>query len=424
MRILLVSTNFAPEPVGIGKYSGELAAWLVRQGHEVDVICSVPYYPWWRVAPDYRGRGWVRETYEGAAVWRTPIVLPRSERTGWRTRIAVESSFALAALRWWAPLFVARRRHDLVYCVCPPLQSAIMASLFAALRRVPWVLHVQDFQVDAAVRLGVIRAGSIPRLLYAAENRLLRQATRVSTITGAMARRAVGKGVDAERVFVTPNWSDVTFVRPLPRDDTLRLTLGATPGQVLVLYAGNIGEKQGLELLLDVADDLRHRRDIAFAVVGEGAARARLQRAAEARALGNVTFHDLVPWSRVPELLAAGDVHLVIQRAEAADLVMPSKLTNVLAAGRPSIATAEPGTELHDVLSEHRTGLVVTPGDRAALVAAVTRLADDEDERRTLGANARAYAEAHLDMKAVLSRLDGTLRELVGGIVEPLVDAP
>jgi colanic acid biosynthesis glycosyl transferase WcaI len=412
MRVLIHSLNAAPEPVGIGKYSGELAAYLAARGHQVDVLCSPPYYPGWQVAPAYRGLRWTSERRDGARYLRAPVWIPARDGIGARTRVALESSFTLTSLRWWLPILFAGARYDVVYSVCPPLQAALLPLLYGALRRVPWVLHVQDFQVDAAFRLGILPDNAAGRALYRLEGWLLRRATQVTTITGSMARRAVDKGVDPARLDVTPNWSDLAAVRPAPRENPLRDRFGAGPHQTLFLYAGNIGEKQGLELLLEVAERLEARHDLVFGVVGDGASRRALEAEASRRALRNLRFFDLVPPADLPAMLAAADVHLVIQRAEAADLVMPSKLTNVMAAGRPAIATAAAGTELHDVLTTAGAGLVVPPGDADALQDAVTRLADDPAARAAHGAAARRVAERELDRDVVLGRLEALLEGL------------
>jgi colanic acid biosynthesis glycosyl transferase WcaI len=161
-----------------------------------------------------------------------------------------------------------------------------------------------------------------------------------------------------------------------------------------------------------VAERLRERPEIKFAMVGAGAARETLQRAAEERRLSNLRFYPLQPAERLPAVLAAGDVHLVVQRRDAADLVMPSKLTNILAAGKPSIATVDPATAVYNVLNEHDCGITTAPESAAELAAGILTLAEGAEVRGRLGRNARRYAESYLQKDQILSNFEAELQRL------------
>jgi colanic acid biosynthesis glycosyl transferase WcaI len=188
----------------------------------------------------------------------------------------------------------------------------------------------------------------------------------------------------------------------------------------VALYAGNLGAKQGLELLIDAARRLRRVPKLAFVIAGTGAARESLE--AMGRELSNLYWLPLQPAERLNDLLNLADIHLLPQRADAADLVMPSKLTGMLASGRPVIATAHPGTQLSRVVSG--CGVVVPPGDGAALAAAVARLAGDAEQRRVLGAAARGYAEQYLARGVVMSDFVEAARVLCEPPAEVAVKEP
>ena len=414
MRVLISSLNYYPEPTGIGKYSGEMAAWLAQRGHEVDVIAAPPYYPQWVVHAEYKRKRYLEERLDGVRVFRAPLYVP-TRRVSTVGRLILESSFTVSSSVPWLRLLTTRRRHDVVIAVVPPLQTSVWPILYSMVRRVPLLLHVQDLQVDAAVQLGFFhRVPWVSRAMFALEAGFLRRATKVTTVTDAMRRRIVRKGLDDDRVEVFPNWADVDVIRPLPHHNALRRALGLSEGDIFVQYSGNMGQKQGLEVLLAAARRLSGEPSVVFGLFGEGASRATLEARSRAEGLRNVRFHDLVPWSDVPELLAAGDIHVVPQKREAADLLMPSKVANIMAAGRPVVATCDSGTALCAVLEASGGGKTVTPGDADELAGAIKLLAGDERMRLEMGARNRRYAEEHLAKEAVLGDFEQQLRCMVG----------
>ncbi len=410
MRILVHSINYAPEVTGIGKYNGEMCEWLVNRGHEVKVVTGPPYYPAWRVIESYSARRYRRESMAGVEVWRCPVWVPAApsaiKRLLHLASFAASSLPAMAYQVFWQP--------EVVIVTEPPLFCAPQARLTARLSGAKAWLHILDFEVDAALHLGMLRGrGGVQRFLYGVERFLMRGFDRISTISEKMRRRIVEKGVPEGRTRLFPNWAETDFVLPLQRDNEMRREFGAEPEDLVVLHAGNMGEKQGLDLVLDAAEQLRERAEIRFLMVGAGAARKRLEQAARERRLHNVRFFYVQPTERLPLMLAAGDIHLVVQRREAADLVMPSRLTNILAAGRPSIATADPDTALHEVLNRHSCGITTSPGSATELAAGIVALAEDAEMRERLGRNARRYAESYLNKDRILSDFESELRDLV-----------
>lgn len=408
-----MSLNYAPELTATGKFTGEMAAWFAARGHEVDAIAGMPHYPDWQVDPEYRQAGMHTEVLDGVRVRRVLHFVPQAAHvTAWK-RILMECSFTIASQWWWLRIMLQRRRYDVVVAVCPPMQDAIMPWLYGRLRRVPWVFHIQDFQVDAALRLRMLTGDLLGRALFAVENFLLRRASSVSTITEAMRQRAVEKGAVPRAVWLVPNWADTSAIRPGSRHNNFRNALGLRADQMLVMYAGGMGAKQGLEVVISAADALRDEPDIQFLLVGGGADRERLGAMVCEKKLANVRFLPVQPSERLNEMLAAGDIHLVIQRAEAADMVMPSKLANILAAGRPCIATAECGTTLHSVLTNNDCGIAVQPSSAEMLRDAIERLCRDPRGRDRMGGNAHAYANAYLRKDLILGRFEAQLQKLI-----------
>lgn len=412
MRILIHSLNFWPEPTATGKYTGEMAFWLAQHGHDVDVICGLPHYPNWQLAEGY-SKTFSIEKVDGVTIFRTPHTIPTPGNVTAKARIRMELSFVLSGLRWWIPIMFRRRKYDLVIAVCPPMQTGVMPTVYRLLRRVPWVFHIQDFQVDAALRLKMLNLGRLGSILYRIENFLLGQATAVSSITDAMCRRAVEKCRTIETIIKFPNWSNIKAICPGPSQNSFRESLEIGSDRIIVMYAGAMGDKQGLELIIQAAERLKHVTVLQFVLVGAGANKARLEAAAKEADLQNIRFLPVQPLEILNEMLAASDIQLIVQKREAADLVMPSKLTNILAAGRPAIATAPSGTALADVLVDNQAGLAVEPDDLDAFVSAIESLAQNSDARSKFGANARLYAERMLDQDAIMRRFSQDIESLV-----------
>lgn len=393
MKILLLGLNYAPELIGTGPYTAGLVQALAERGHEVRAVVGQPYYPEWRPRPGHRG--WSREDLGSVRICRVPHFIPA--RPSGAMRLLHQFSFALAA----APILLSEAmfwRPDRVIAIAPSLMAAPLALLAARLCGASAWLHLQDFEFEAAVATGLVSKNrGIAKLLGAVERWILRGFGRVSTISPAMCRRLAEKGVLRERVAEHRNWGDLAEVSPLARPSLFRQKFGITTTHV-ALYSGALGRKQGLDLIIKAARCLTHRDDITFVICGNGPYRAELE--AMAAGLHNVRFFDLQPREQLGELLGLATVHLLPQIAGAADLVLPSKLANMLASGRPVIATVTKGTGIFDEIEG--CGLAVEPGDAVALGAAIERLCDDPALSRGLGEAARRRAERRWHRETIL----------------------
>jgi colanic acid biosynthesis glycosyl transferase WcaI len=400
MRILIYSANFAPEPTGIGKYSGEMAAWLVEHGHEVRVVAAPPYYPAWKVADDYRRPLFRREQWRGVDVWRAPLWVPKSPSG--LTRLLHLTSFAMTSL-----IVMLRQiswRPELVITVAPALMCAPTGLAIARLCRATAWLHLQDFEVDVAFGMGLLKGKLLQQTVLRIERWLLLRFDVVSTISGRMIERLLIKGVPNSRVRYFPNWVDLTRIRPTSGPG-YRSLLGIPEDSIVVLFSGTMGGKQGLAVIPEAAAALAHRADIVFVICGDGVMKPTLE--AAAASLPNLQLLPLQPLRRLADLLGMADIHLLPQSPDAADLVLPSKLSGMLASGRPVIATCRDGTEISEIVS--LCGVVVEPEDSAKLAAAILKLSDDKNLRFELGRRARAFAENHFERDAVLGAMFGSI---------------
>ena len=404
MKILVYGLNFAPEPVGVGRYTGDMAARLQAAGHEVRVVTALPYYPEWKVAPQYSGYGYAFEAWQGMPVARAPLWVPF--RPGGRKRVLHLLTFAVTSL----PLMVRALfwRPDVVWLAAPAFVCAPAALVAAKLTGAKSWIHIQDFEIDIAFGMGLISGSGWKRFILSCESWLLRRFDHVSTISKAMVARTLTKGVDPARVSYVPNWADVDAVAPLRGPSPYRAELNIPPAAVVALYSGSMGVKQGVDWVAEAAQALQDNPNVYVVLCGDGALQAQAQ--ALCSHLPNVRFLPFQPMERLGDLLGLADVHLLPQRADAAEMVMPSKLTGMLASGRPVVGMADAGTELAEVVQS--CGVVVQHGDVPAFTQAIRHLAELPQLRAELGRVARAYADQNLAASAVLGRLEADMQAL------------
>ncbi|MDA9064628.1 glycosyltransferase WbuB [Pseudomonadales bacterium] len=410
MRLLIYCINYSPELTGIGKYTGEMAPWLAKKNVNVRVVTAPPYYPNWRVSGEYKNR-YSCKVIDDVDVLRCPLFVPQSPSTF--TRLVHLASFSLSSFLpmlgqvFWRP--------NVVVVIAPSLFCAPVGLMISALCGAKTVLHIQDYELDAMFGLNMMKntGGRMMRLAAFVERWLLRRFDRVSTISFSMMRRAQEKGADESRIMHTPNWVDTDFVAPSISGARYRALFGFTSDHKIVLYSGNIGEKQGLSMVLEAAALYVNRSDVQFVIVGNGVQREKLVGLSEKLKLTNVHFSNLVPYEDLPDLLAMADVHLVVQRKGAADVVLPSKLTSILSLGGHALITAEQDTELA-LLVERYPGIacLVKPEDLSAFVAGLDVLLSTDT--RIVNDVARDYAVEKLAKDAVLTEFLAHLSTLAG----------
>ncbi|ARU00902.1 WcaI family glycosyltransferase [Yoonia vestfoldensis] len=410
LNILIIGINFAPEIISTGVYTTGMAQFLARRGHNVSVVSAHPYYPEWCFRKGWPRLRYVRSALDQAhpslSVIHCPLYVP-GRPTGLR-RILHHASFALTSLAPALASALSRARPDVVIVVAPSLLSALTGLIAARVSGAKTWLHIQDFEVEAALATGLLKPGGrLGRLALAFEQFVLKRFNRVSTISAPMLAKLPQKGVAQDRVRELRNWADLDLISPGPVDAKMRATLGITTPHV-VLYSGNLANKQGLEILSEVARRLSHRGDITMLICGDGPMRSSLHQAC--KDLPNVRFAPLQPKERLGALLRAADLHLLPQIAGAADLVLPSKLKNMLASGRPVVATANPGTALADEIGD--AGVITAPGDASALALAICELVDDPVRRLAMGQRGGKLVRTRWNPSVILKEFEAQLLEL------------
>lgn len=368
-RILIYGINYAPEMIGVGRFTGEIGAYLAEHGFNVRVVTAPPHYPGWRVAPPYQPLHYTSETRAGVKVLRCPLLLRADMRGIWRLLAPFSFAVTSAPVAIWE---IFTGRPGIVLCIEPTFFVAPIA-LLARLTGARAILHVQDLEIDAAFAVGHLKGGQLKSFVLKLESWFLRHFSSVITISGQMRQRLIAKGVEAHRIGLVRNWVDLAKIKPLEGPNGFRRELELRETDFVVLYAGNVGAKQALDVVLDAAYKLADMPQVHFVIAGDGPEKQRLMQACVD--LKTVHFLPLQPEQRLCELLNLADLHVLPQSSGAADLVLPSKLGGMLASGKPVLATADTGTELYEVLSG--TAILVPAGDSKAMAREIRILAAD-----------------------------------------------
>lgn len=387
MRILLTGINYFPEMTGIGVYTHEFASYLADAGHNVEVVTTYPYYPSWKRDIRYPKKLYSRERIHGISVRRCYTYVP-SDPTPFR-RMLHEVIFSfLAGLK-----LLTLPRADLLICVSPTFTTMVAAALVSMVRRAPLHIHVQDLQPDAAIQLGMVRNTTLMRVLYWLERFAYRRAKLVSAIGEDMLQRIQAKGVPESKLHLFRNWVHLSWDSTTERENTFR-KLHKLEGKFLVLYAGNMGVKQGLEVLVECAARAqKEKSDMLFLLVGDGSRRRVLEAQVKAHALSNVLFSGVLPRAKFVDLLSTADVSVLLQRKEVKEIVVPSKLLNILAAGSPIVVSVDSENETAKIVKNLPVDVVVPPGDVDALYKKITYFKSDPRVREELRSEERKLAD-------------------------------
>lgn len=412
MKILIYGVNFSPELTGIGKYTGEMAEWLAEQGYDIHVITAPPYYPAWKISKGYSVCRYTRETAKKITITRCPIWVPAQPKAF--TRIIHLLSFAFFSV---PVLFkqVFFWRPEVVVSVAPPFFCTPQTVLFSKFAGVKSWLHFQDFEICAMFGSGMVPGGErISDILHKIQSSITRRFDIVSTISYTMCLSAEKKKVNKDRVILFPNWVDTTFLTPNADGSYFRGMWEISAEKKVVLYSGNLGKKQGLDCLIEAASALRHREDILFVVVGDGAHKYKLMGRCREMEVKNMQFYSLQPYELLPSLLCMADIHLIIQKRGTADAVLPSKLTSVLSVGGHSIITAEPDTELGRIVSDNPgIATLIPPEEMHTLVNTIVQLCNrPEIGEGQVNKVARNYAVNKLGKEEVLKKFERDLIQL------------
>jgi colanic acid biosynthesis glycosyl transferase WcaI len=406
VNILVLCPHYAPDVAPTGEVMTSIAGELVDRGHRLHIVTSLPWYQHHRIEPGWEGRLIRHEATPWGRITRVHP-FPTDKRNIPARALAFGGFTALSSLA----ANLTRQRPDVVLAMSPPLTLGLAGWTVAKTRRIPFVFNIQDVFPDVAVEVGAITSPAVIRFASWLERTTYLSADAVTVLSEDLRDNVADKlGTHRpERVRVIPNFVDTDWITPMPRENSYRRELGLG-GRTVVMYAGNVGYSQSVDLMLDAAAALAHDPDVAFVINGGGAARIQLEQ--RAKGLPNVHFVDMQPKARLPEVLAAADIHVVPLKRGLARSSVPSKTYSILAAGRPLVASVDPGTEVARLVDRAGAGIAVPPEDPEAFTKAVTRLVGAPEEAMAMGAAGRTFVERWASPGAVAAQYEALFDEL------------
>ena len=404
MRVLIYTLNYYPEKVGIGKYTGEMVEWLKKEGIQCTVVSAQPYFPIWK-ASSYK-------YFISEEVIRCPIWVPR-QPNGVK-RIIHLLSFSLTSLP--VLFYLAKKNYDLVFTVVPTIfciPSTLFFSKIFNKKSSTW-LHFQDLEIEAAFSLKLIKGRILKKILLKIESFLINKFNKVSSISNKMCEKISKKLKNKNKLTYFPNWVDTSLLYPLKEKKDLISKYFKEykyfENKKIVMYSGSMSKKQGMKFLADTIDNtLEQNSNLIWLLSGEGPSKNYLKDRFKYNK--NVFIEGLKPYEELNHWLNLGDIHVVPQKNEASDLLLPSKITGILSIGKVIVATARKNSGIYKLCS--KAGIMVEPGDSSAFANAILKLSCNEKLCSEMGSKGREIALSQLDKNKVLKKFLKEIKLLI-----------
>lgn len=391
-KIVIIGINYYPEDSAIGLYTTQKAEYLVSRGHDVTVISGFPYYPQWEINPTYRNKSYlVSENINGVKVLRSRQYVPKDPTFGKRILHLISFTFGN-----FINLFRIKK-PDVVISIIPFTTSALLGWFLKKRYKSKLWVHIQDFEFDAAIDSGLLSGNKkrIIKSLLWIEKKVLSKADVVSTISYGMINKLKQK-TNRPSYYLT-NWVDVSlFDKKVPPHDYL------SSNKFKVLYSGNIGAKQNWDFFVEFIEAIKNVSNIEVIVVGEGAEKEKV--VSRLQEYKFVKHYNLVPFEELPSLLCSADVHILFQKVDVIDTVMPSKLLGMMASGKPSIVTGNMQSEVARIFKDSKGGFYFDGESVNEVKSCLENLIKTPELRPELGNNAKLYINKKFSQKEVLDK--------------------
>lgn len=407
MKLAVVTPHFAPDVAPTGAVITRVVQELADRGHRLEVYTALPWYREHKIEEGWDGKMIRRErTSWGEIVRLHPF--PTADKRNVARRAAAFAGFSMLA----GVVGASGPRVDGVLAVSPPLSLGLVGEAISSARRGAFVFNIQDVFPDIAIELGVLKGETMIKAARRMELHLYKKADAITVLSDDLKENVASKLGERNKVKVIPNFVDTEAITPGPHENDYRKEFGLA-GRTVVMYAGNVGLSQSLDMVIETAGLMTDDDNVVFVINGQGATRAELQR--KARGLKNVRFIDPQPAQRLPQVLRAADIHLVPLKKGLAASSVPSKTYSILAAGRPLVASVDPGSEIQSLVERAGAGLAVPPEDPEAFSKAIRRLLEAPEERARMGQAGRGFVEGWASPAAIAEAYE----ELFASLLKP-----
>ncbi len=405
MKILFL-TQYCPPEVGAPQNRiFEFAKQLKKFGHEVTILTAMPNYPRGEIFEEYRGKKIVKETLDDINIIRTGIYATKSK--DFTKRLRNYLSFT-----WTSVAKGARHipNQDFVITESPPLFLGWSGYVLAKLKKAKFIFNVSDLWPESAVKLDVLHNEAMIKASTWLEEFCYKKAAAVTCQTRGIVDNIVGRGFDSKKVHLITNGVDTEFFKRENRSEVLRENIGIK-NKFAVVYAGIHGIAQGLEVVINAAEILKNYKDIQIVFIGEGPEKPMLKEMVKEKKLNNITFLPMQSKKDMPKIIASMDATVVpLKRLDLFKGALPSKMFEALSSELPIVLAVE--GEAEELINNAGAGIVVEPENEKAIAKAVLDLYKDENLRRSLGKNGRAYVKEHFSREAITRKLEKILFEL------------
>lgn len=407
MRIQILSQFFYPDHSGISLYSTEFALYAAEKGHHVEVITGYGFYPQWKKRREDRRRLFSTEYYKKIKILRGYIYVP--DRPTTFKRVVHEMSLVLSTLC----NFFRAKKPDVIVVFTTPILLGFISVVFKKLYGCRLVLNVQDFQLEAASSLGMTSNKFLFNVLGKLENVSYKHADLVSSISSSMYNLLhFKKGLPASRTFLWPNWIKMEeYLLRETEKGIFRKSQGLDFNDQIIAYAGNIGLKQGLEILIDLADALKDNKAHKFFIIGEGAALPHLIKYAVTKNIQNIFFLPFLNAAEYKHFLNDLDIFFLPQKKTEFDVYFPSKLLGLMAAKKVILISADPESELYKTIEKYNAGLVTEFGDIDNIGKLLVQIVSEPVKSTQIRANAHHYV-SQFEREVVLDKILDKIKSL------------